>query len=250
MMKFNRKPLNKGIYLLPNLFTTSALFAGFYAIVAAMSGLYAEACIAIFIGMIADTLDGRVARMTNTQTQFGAEYDSLADIVSFGVAPALVMYTYSLQSLNKVGWLVCFIFMACAALRLARFNVQSQKQSSHFFMGLPSPAAAGAIVSTIWMCYEWEWVQTDMWSYGFLALTLITGLLMVSGFRYYSFKEIDWSGRVPFIGLFILMLIFVAVALNPPTMLFIIFIGYLLSGFCSGLIRRWRRRYIQKSKVN
>ena len=179
----------KGIYLLPNLLTTAGLFSGFYAIVGSLKGEFEPAAIAIFVAMIFDGLDGRVARITNTQSNFGAEYDSLADIVSFGVAPALVMFSWGLSSLGKIGWLAAFIYVACAALRLARFNTQVGHTDKRYFQGLASPAAAAVLAAAVWVGEEFDIVGHD---YNILlaSATAMVALLMVSNFRYSSFKEI------------------------------------------------------------
>jgi CDP-diacylglycerol---serine O-phosphatidyltransferase len=219
----------RGIYLLPNLFTTAALFAGFYAVIAAMRGLFDDAAIAIFIAMVADTLDGRVARMTNTQTAFGAEYDSLSDMVAFGIAPALLVYSWSLSHLGKLGWLAAFVYVAATALRLARFNTQAHDQDKRYFQGLPCPAAAGVLASAVWLGFAFDMT-------GFLItltltiLTLCAGALMVSTIRFHSFKKFDLKGKVPFIVVLIPILIIVAIAIDPPQILFAIFFVYALSG--------------------
>lgn len=219
----------KGIYLLPNLLTTAGLFSGFFAVVSAMNGRFEAAAIAIFVAMIFDGLDGRVARMTNTQSEFGAEYDSMADMVSFGMAPALVAYTWGLSGLGKIGWLAAFIYVAGAALRLARFNTQLAIADKRFFQGLASPAAAALVAGLVWVGVEYEVNGQD---YG-LVVALVTGLaglLMVSNFKYNSFKEVDWHGKVPFVGLLLVMLIFVVVATEPALVLFIVFALYATAG--------------------
>ena len=183
---------HRGIYLLPNLLTTAAFFAGFYAIVAAMKGYFEIAAIAIFIAMLADGLDGRVARLMNAQSPFGAQYDSLSDMAAFGIAPALVVYSWSLVSLGKLGWIAAFLYAAATALRLARFNIQvTDKQ---YFCGLPSPAAAGLIASSVWVGSSYNWVGADL-AWVFALLTVVLAALMVSGVSYYSFKNIDFKGH-------------------------------------------------------
>ena len=196
------RPRGRGIYLLPNLFTTGGLFGGFFAIIAASQGRFEAACIAIFVAAILDGLDGRVARLTNTQSEFGVQYDSLADLVSFGMAPALVMYHWALSAmkldgttLGKVGWLAAFLYAACAALRLARFNSQVGTVDKRWFIGLASPAAAGLMASFAWTCHEFGWSGEEL-RYGALAVTVVAGLLMVSRIRYTSFKG---SGRGVFL---------------------------------------------------
>jgi CDP-diacylglycerol--serine O-phosphatidyltransferase len=223
----NPKP--RGIYLLPNLLTTAGLFSGFYAVVMSMNGQFENAAIAIFVAMIFDGLDGRVARMTNTQSAFGAEYDSMADMVSFGVAPALIAYNFGLSELGKFGWLAAFIYVACAALRLARFNTQIGMSDNRYFQGLASPAAAALISGMVWVSMEYDIGGND---YGVIVaiITGITGLLMVSNFKYNSFKEVDWSGKVPFVALLLIMLVFIIVATAPSLVLFIVFILYAIAG--------------------
>jgi len=219
----------RGIYLLPNLFTTATLFAGFYAILAAMSGRFEAAAIAIFLAMLADGLDGRVARMTNTQTDFGAEYDSLADMVAFGLAPALVMYLWALSGLGKLGWLAAFIYTAGTALRLARFNTQVGIADKRYFQGLASPAAAAIMAGGVWVGVDHEIGGADV-EWLACVITLAIGLLMVSNARYHSFKEIDLRGKVPFVVLVAVMLGFALTLWHPPLVLFLLFLGYAISG--------------------
>lgn len=222
-------PTNRGIYLLPNLLTTAGLFSGFYAVVSSMNGHFAAAAIAIFIAMIFDGLDGRVARMTNTQSEFGAEYDSMADMVSFGIAPGLVIYNWALSGMGKFGWLAAFVYVACAALRLARFNTQVGIADKRYFQGLASPAAAGVIASLVWVGTEYGMNGQD---YGFIlgVITFVTGLLMVSNFRYNSFKDVDWKGKVNFVVVLLIVLVFVVVASSPAELLLAIFVLYTCSG--------------------
>jgi CDP-diacylglycerol---serine O-phosphatidyltransferase len=238
----------RGIYLLPNLLTTAALFAGFYAIVAAMNGRFEQASVAVFIAMILDGLDGRVARLTNTQSEFGAEYDSLADMVSFGVAPALVMYEWSLFSLveqgwqwGKLGWLGAFIYVAAAALRLARFNTKASSTDKRYFQGLPSPAAAAVVVGLVWVCFDFGIKGPDV-AWFALPLIVIAGALMVSKVAYYSFKDIDFRNRVPFVAILIVVLVFVFASIDPPKALFGGFMVYMLSGPLVSIVRRIRKR--------
>ncbi|WP_418357442.1 CDP-diacylglycerol--serine O-phosphatidyltransferase [Shewanella basaltis] len=225
----NQTVKNKGIYLLPNLFTTAGLFSGFYAVISSMNGHFESAAIAIFIAMICDGLDGRVARLTNTQSDFGAEYDSMADMVSFGMAPAILVYNWALQDLGKIGWLAAFIYCASAALRLARFNTQVGVADKRFFQGLASPAAAALIAGSIWSGSEYEIDPTNI-SYIVAFVTALTGLLMVSNFRYHSFKEVDWRGRVNFIVMLLLVGVFVVVSVEPAIILCLGFYLYALSG--------------------
>ena len=229
----------KGIYLLPNALTTASLFSGFYAIVSAANGVFDNAAIAIFVSMILDGLDGRVARLTNTQSKFGEEYDSLADMVAFGVAPGMVAFFWSLNSLGQVGWAITFIHVAGAALRLARFNTQIGSMDKKFFVGLPSPAAAACVAGLVWCFHAME---PASW------LTLMTiivvggcGVLMVSNILYKSFKDLDMRGRVPFAAILLVVLMFVVVALDPATVLFSGFLVYALSGPVFALFRKSRR---------
>jgi CDP-diacylglycerol--serine O-phosphatidyltransferase len=237
----------KGIYLLPNLLTTGAMFCGFYAIVAAMQGKFEAASIAVFIAMILDGLDGRVARMTNTQSEFGAQYDSLADLISFGVAPGLVMYQWALVHLQsfgvawgKAGWLAAFVYVACAALRLARFNVQVGKVDKRFFVGLPSPAAAALVVGMVWVFNDLAMTGRNL-QMPALFLTLAAGLLMVSNVSFYSFKDLDLRNRVPFMAVLAVLLVFALTTIDPPKVLFGIFFVYALSGPVLWAWRRYRK---------
>lgn len=219
----------RGVYLLPNLFTTAALFSGFYAIVAAMNGLFEQAAVAIFISMIFDGLDGRVARMTNTQSAFGAEYDSLADCLSFGAAPALVSYSWSLSHLGKVGWMIGFIYMACAALRLARFNVQMDTADKRYFTGLPSPAAAAVVAGMVWAANDLG-IQGEDVSIIAAMITAFAAVMMVSNVKFNSFKEFDLKGRVPFVVILVVVLVFAVIATYPSGVLLAVFLLYALSG--------------------
>lgn len=230
----------RGIYLLPNLFTTGALFAGFYAMTSAIGGRYETAVISIFVAMILDGLDGRVARLTNTQSEFGAQYDSLSDMVSFGVAPALVMYLFAFSTLGKLGLFAAFVHTAGGALRLARFNTQLEVADKRYFQGLPSPAAAAIPAGFIWICIEYGY-DMNVFKYAALLLIISTGLLMVSNFRYSSFKEIDFKGKVPFFVAIAVMLGISFVMAQPQTMLFLLFLGYAISGPVVTLVMRRRR---------
>ncbi|MBR9908694.1 MAG: CDP-diacylglycerol--serine O-phosphatidyltransferase [Gammaproteobacteria bacterium] len=220
---------SRGIFLLPNLLTTAGLFSGFFAIVASMNNMFESAAVAIFIAMIFDGLDGRVARMTNTESAFGAEYDSMADIVSFGMAPALVMYNWALSDLGKLGWLAAFIFVAGGALRLARFNTNLGSADKRYFQGLAIPSAAAIVSGFVWVGSKYE-IDPNSVSYFAAVLTIAAGLLMVSNFRYHSFKDVDWRGRVPFIAILAIVLAFVVVATEPSLVLFSIFFLYAISG--------------------
>ncbi len=230
----------RGIYLLPNLLTTAALFSGFYAIIAGMNGDFESAAIAIFVAGVFDGLDGRVARMTNTSSAFGMEYDSLSDMVSFGLAPALVMFSWALTPLGKLGWAAAFAFAACAALRLARFNTQVDTVDKRFFVGLASPSAAAVIASLVWLGSDLE-VSFQI-SIAAALLTAMVGFLMVSNIRYSSFKGVDFRGRVPFWAILAVVLLFAVIAVNPPAVLFVLAVIYALSGPCDWLWRRFRRR--------
>lgn len=242
----------RGIYLLPNLFTTSALFAGFYAIVAAQRGDFEYAAVAIFIAMIMDGLDGRVARLTNTESAFGAEYDSLSDVVSFGVAPALVVYSWGLSSLGKPGWLVAFFFAAATALRLARFNSRLHIQDKRYFQGLPCPPAAALIAAMVWVAHDYG-ISAEKLGVIVAFVTLLTGSLMVSTIPYYSFKDIDLKGNVPFVAVLAVLLIFVCISVYPPLVLLSGFSLFVLSGPFLSIKHRWkkaRRRRLKRLKKN
>lgn len=236
----------RGIYLLPNLFTTAALFAGFYAIVGGMNGDFAAAAVAIFVAMVLDGLDGRVARMTNTQSEFGAQYDSLSDVISFGLAPSLVMYQWSLSSMGKLGWLAAFVYTAGAALRLARFNVQLAVADKRYFVGLASPSAAAIVAGMVWVGYD---MGLDGHSLNWLTfiLTAGAGLLMVSNVRYYSFKEFNLKDKVPFMAMLVVVLIFVLVSTDPPKVLFAAFLLYALSGPVTTIMLLRRRHRAKKA---
>ena len=243
------RPRRRGIYLLPNLFTTAGLFAGFYAIVAAMSDNFEAAAIAVFVAMVMDGIDGRVARLTNTASEFGVEYDSLSDMVCFGLAPALIVFEWTLRSMieqgwmwSKLGWLAAFVYTAGAALRLARFNTQVGTADKRYFQGLPSPSAAGVLAGLIWFSEDNGLDGSDMWMVGAL-LAVSMGALMVSNVRYYSFKEVDFKNRVPFFTLIMMVLVFVVVSSDPPSVLFFGFLIYAISGPVLTLYQiRQRRR--------
>lgn len=247
----NTKHRRRGIYLLPNLFTTGALFAGFYAIVGAIHHRYEAAAIAIFIAMVLDSMDGRIARLTNTQSPFGAEYDSLSDMVSFGLAPALLMYQWSLAELSKPGWLAAFIYTAFAALRLARFNTQVATADKAYFQGLPSPAAAAVLAGLVWFTHDLQWPGPPL---GLLSLVLTLGVafLMVGNIRYRSFKDLNLHGRVPFVTAMLVMLMFVLISLGPPQILFALAFVYMLSGPVMTVLeirkRRARRRQLEAER--
>lgn len=242
----------RGIYLLPNLFTTAGLFCGFYAIVASMTGSFESAAIAIFIAMLMDGIDGRLARMTNTQSAFGAEYDSLADMVSFAMAPALIAFSWGLQILGKFGWLAAFVYVAGGALRLARFNTQIGIADKRYFQGLASPAAAAIIAGFVWVMAKLD-ISVEQGIAGtsfniiLAILTIMVGLLMVSNFRYHSFKQLDLKDKIPFVALLAVVLIFVVIASAPAYVLFAIFFVYALSG---PVITLFQRASIRRGKEN
>lgn len=238
---------HRGIYLLPSLFTTGALFAGFYAIIEALKDHFSTAAIAILVAMVLDGLDGRVARLTRTQSDFGAEYDSLSDMVSFGVAPALIVYEWSLWNVgefasqwSRLGWLAAFLYAACAALRLARFNTQIGKADKRFFQGLASPSAAAVMVGMVWFTRDLGIEGKHLMIVAF-AVTIATGLLMVSNVPYYSFKDIGGSRRVPFMAMLVVVMLFVFTSIDPPKVIFAGFALYALSGPAWWIYRRIRR---------
>ena len=231
-----RKVRHRGIYLLPNLFTTANLFAGFFSIITAINGNFYVAAATVFVAMVLDSLDGRVARLTNTQSAFGAEYDSLSDMVAFGLAPAVLAYEWALSGLGNVGLTVAFIYVACAALRLARFNTQIGKVDKRWFIGLASPAAAGVVAGWVWAV--WALDETGIRGVDlplvlvmlFALMVAAAGLLMVSNIKYYSFKDLDLKGRVPFVAILVVVLVFAVVFSDPPRILLLIFLAYAASG--------------------
>jgi len=238
----------RGIYILPNLLTTAALFAGFYAIVQAMNDRFEYAAVAIFVAMVLDGLDGRVARMTHTQSEFGAEYDSLSDMVSFGAAPALVMYEWALKDMGKLGWIAAFIFCAGAALRLARFNTNIASVDKRYFQGLPSPAAAALVAGMVWVVIDNGIAGEDVSWFAFF-LTLFAGLSMVSNVLFWSGKDINMRKSVPFIALIAVVLGFALVSTYPPGVLFALFLAYALSGYLIWIWRWIKRRRAGQSTV-
>jgi CDP-diacylglycerol--serine O-phosphatidyltransferase len=235
------RPRRKGIYILPNLFTLAALFGGFYAIVMAMNQRFELAAIGIFCAMVLDSLDGRVARMTNTQSAFGEQMDSLSDMVSFGAAPALIVYEWALKGMGKLGWIVAFLYCAAAALRLARFNVNTAVVDKRFFQGLPSPAAAALVIGFIWLMDDvgYKGFREGPWlGWVALAFTLYAGLTMVTNVPFYSFKDVSFKRSVPFIVIVAIALAFALIAYHPPTVLFSLFVVYGLSGY---VVYAWKR---------
>lgn len=234
-------PRRRGIYVLPNAITLAALFSGFYGIVMAMNGRFEVACIAIFCSAILDSLDGRVARMTNAQSAFGEQMDSLSDMVSFGAAPALIVYIWALKDMGKAGWLAAFVYIAGAALRLARFNVNIGVVDKRFFQGLPSPAAAALVIGLIWVMDDAGFKgasRIDWLAWTAFGVTLFAGLSMVTNAPFYSFKVVGGKRTVPFVVLVAIALGIALVALDPPLVLFAIFCAYGLSGYA---VYAWRR---------
>jgi CDP-diacylglycerol---serine O-phosphatidyltransferase len=228
------RPRRKGIYILPNLFTIAALFGGFYAIVMAMNGRFESAAIGVFCAMVLDSLDGRVARLTNTQSAFGEQMDSLSDMVSFGAAPALIVYEWSLKGLGKPGWIAAFVYCACAALRLARFNTNIGVVDKRFFQGLPSPAAAAIVAGFIWVLDDYGFKDAeriDWLAWTAFGVTLYAGLTMVTNVPFYSFKDISFKRSVPFIVIVAIALGIAVVNIHPPLVLFAAFCVYGLSGY-------------------
>jgi len=238
--------IRKGIYILPNLFTTGSLFAGFYSMVATLSGDYRTAAIWILASSIFDGLDGKVARATGTTSKFGVEYDSLADVVSFGVTPGLLMYAWALRPFGRLGWVAAFLFVACAALRLARFNVQVNTVESKRFIGLPTPAAASMVSATVLLFYHFGW-PSSFKKLAILALIYFLAFLMVSNVKYYSFKDPELIKRQPFGFLVLAVLLFIVVAAEPVLMLFVIFLCYILSGPIAFFVTWPRRRRLEKA---
>ncbi|MFM9970771.1 MAG: CDP-diacylglycerol--serine O-phosphatidyltransferase [Burkholderiales bacterium] len=232
----------RGIYILPNLFTTAALFAGFYAIVQAMNQRFEQAAVAIFVAMVLDGLDGRVARMTRTQSAFGAEYDSLSDMVCFGAAPALIMYEWALKSLGRLGWIAAFAYCAAAALRLARFNTNIEVVDKRYFQGLPSPAAAALCAGLIWVIddFQIERERAELIVGIACAITLFAGATMVSNLPFYSFKTFNLRRSVPFWAVLLIVFAMMVVSSNPPMILFLLFVGYGFSGYFLWGWRRWK----------
>jgi len=236
-----RRPRRKGIYILPNAITLAALFSGFYAIVMAMNGRFEAAVIAIFCSAILDSLDGRVARMTNSQSAFGEQMDSLCDMVSFGAAPALIIYIWGLKDLGKAGWIPAFVYVAGAALRLARFNVNIGVVDKRFFQGLPSPAAAALVMSLIWVMDDAGFrgvTKIDWLAWTAFGVTLYAGLSMVTNAPFYSFKVVSGKRTVPFAVIVAIALGIAIINIDPPIVLFVLFCGYGLSGYG---VYAWRK---------
>jgi CDP-diacylglycerol--serine O-phosphatidyltransferase len=236
------RPRRKGIYMLPNMITLAALFGGFYAIVMAMNGRFENAVYGVFCAMVLDSLDGRVARLTNTQSAFGEQMDSLSDMVSFGAAPALIVYEWALKDMGKLGWVAAFVYCASAALRLARFNTNIGVVDKRYFQGLPSPAAAALVAGFIWVMDDAGFkgvTRIDWLAWGAIAVTLYAGLTMVTNVPFYSFKDVGHRRSVPFVFIVLIALGIAAVNLHPPLVLFGAFCAYGLSGY---VVYGWRKR--------
>ncbi len=239
------RPRRKGIYILPNLFTLAALFGGFYAVVMAMNGQFDKAAVGVFCAMVLDSLDGRVARMTNTQSAFGEQMDSLSDMVSFGAAPALIVYEWALRGLGKLGWIAAFVYCSGAALRLARFNTNIGVVDKRYFQGLPSPAAAALVVGLIWVMDDMGFRdvrQIEWLTWVAFALTLYAGLTMVTNVPFYSFKDVSFKKTVPFIVIVAIALGIAVITYHPPLVLFGVFVVYGLSGYVVYAIRKSKGR--------
>ena len=236
--KGGKQVRRRGVYLLPNLLTLGALFAGFYAVIAGMSGNFDEAGWAILIAGVLDGLDGRIARMTRSQSAFGAEFDSLSDMVSFGMAPALIMFSWALEPLGRLGWAASFFYMACAAFRLARFNVQLGTVDKRFFLGLQSPVAAGLITFIPWVGHKYEVEVTALVAYPAAAIMVLTGLLMISNYRYFSFKVLNVKGTVPYMVLLLTLALLVVIAQNPQELLLAMCLIYAASGPAAWFYRK------------
>jgi len=243
-----KKVRRRGIYLLPNLLTLGALFAGFYAIIAGMSGNFNEAGWAILIAAVLDGLDGRVARLTNTQSAFGAQFDSLSDMVSFGVAPALIIFSWALSSLGQAGWAASFIYISCAALRLARFNVQLGTVDKSFFVGLQSPVAAGLVTFVAWAGFKYNIEITPFIAFGVAVLTAFTGILMISNYRYYSFKEIHFRGTVPYVVFLMAVVLLVVIAQRPHEVLLSMCLVYAMMGPIIWIYKRLKSKPRKSTK--
>jgi CDP-diacylglycerol---serine O-phosphatidyltransferase len=244
--KLPSQPRHRGIYLLPNLLTMGALFAGFYAIVAATKHSFDNAAIAIFIAILLDGLDGRIARMTHSVSDFGAQFDSLSDMLCFGITPAMVLYSWSLSTLGKAGWLVCFVYTAATALRLARFNAQLATADKRYFQGLSTTLSAGFVASFLWTCVQYEIDGASVaWLVAIVAILL--AILKVSSIRYRSFKDLNLRGKVPFLVIPVIGLVFVLISFSPPDVFLLLFFSYVASGPVAALIRRFRPKKLADS---
>ncbi len=250
-----RRPLldpdrrRRGIYILPNLFTTAALFSGFYAIVQGMNGKFETAAIGIFIAMVLDGLDGRVARFTRTQSAFGAQLDSLSDMVSFGAAPALILYAWALQPLGRWGWMAAFVHCAGAALRLARFNVQLDSADKRYFTGIPSPAAAAIVAGMVWVFADQKIPLTSEVRWAAFALALFTGITMVTNLRYFSGKDFNLRKSVPFWVIPTLVVGYLLISIEPATVLWGIFLVYGISGYVMWALQILKKKPEDITKV-
>ncbi|MBU0745043.1 MAG: CDP-diacylglycerol--serine O-phosphatidyltransferase [Gammaproteobacteria bacterium] len=240
------KPKPRGIYLLPNLFTIGSIFSGFFAIVSSLKGNYDSAAIAIFISMIMDTMDGKVARLTNTMTAFGAEFDSMADMVSFAIAPAFLAYAWNLSNIGKFGWIAAFIYTVAVALRLARFNTQAASAGKRYFQGIPCPAAAAVVVSLVWVCFELELTNTTMAIVTAIAMISV-GVLMVSNIRYRSFKDAELKHNVRFVVILATVLIITLIYVDPAKVLFVIFTTYAASGPITTILGLQKKKRLRKT---
>lgn len=241
--RFGGGKQRRGVYLLPNLFTTGNLLSGFYAVIAVFNADYVSAAIAILVATVFDSLDGRVARMTKTTSKFGVEYDSLADLVSFGVAPGLLIYSWALTNYGRIGWVAAFLFVACGALRLARFNVQAGTVESRYFVGLPIPAAAGLLAATVLFDDHILRLGAEMKPLLIVVMTYVLAFLMVSNIRYWSFKGVEFRDRRPFQMLVAAVLVVMVVTAAPQVMLFALFALYAASGVVLGPVQAAQRRW-------
>lgn len=237
------KKRRKGIYILPNLFTLAALFCGFYSIIQAVNGRFDLSAVGVFFAMVLDSLDGRVARMTNTQSAFGEQMDSLADMVSFGAAPALIAYMWTLRGLGRWGWFAAFVYCACAALRLARFNVNTGVVDKRFFQGLPSPAAAALVAGFIWLSTDLGY-SGERLAWPMFAVALYAGLTMVTNVPFYSFKDVGVRKTVPFAVIVLIALVIAVINMDPPTVMFGLFVLYGVSGYVVYGVRRARGMHV------
>lgn len=245
----DKKGVKRGVYLLPNLLTSASLFGGFYSIVASLDGAFDKAAIAILISVILDGLDGRIARFTRTSSRFGVEYDSLADLVAFGIAPGVLIFTWALRPFGRYGWLAAFLYVICGALRLARFNVQIDTIESKRFNGLPIPAAASLVASTVLLFFYLGQEETTK-HITILILVYLLAYLMVSNVKYYSFKELNLTQRMPFRLLVGLILVLIVVAAEPQLMLFLLTLGYVLSGPIMPFLGRRIRRTVPQPSLH
>ena len=239
--------LKRGVHLLPSLFTVGNLFCGHYSVIATLEGEYAQAGIAIGIGMVADILDGRLARMTDSESAFGGAFDSLADVLTFGIAPATLMFSWALSGLERIGWMVSFFFLACSAARLARFMVHTGNHDRRYFVGLPAPSAAAMLAAMAF--YSPTRVTAPALSYGVVVMVVMLAILMISKVRYRSFKNIDLRARHPYPRVAVLAIGFALVANAPQTVLLLMAAIYLASGPTEKLWQQLRRRQQSLSEI-